>query len=267
MKISEIIKDSLRYPFSDWKKFFIFVIIALITNFSGLFIAHNFSLSEGYFSILIVILCVVVFLGLLLEKGYSFRILKCSINGGDELPQFNAWIDMLKDGIKLSIVTIVYSAPIILIFTILTSFIAILVLLIPSFPNYVAETLFYNNYLTSILFSFGVWGIIGYLYLIIVLPIWYMSIATMAINNSELSYAFKFHLIINKISIIGWKKLIIWYIVTGILFSIIYIIGSVLAGISFYYNQILGILVSTVIIIIYLNMYIYRAIALFYISK
>jgi hypothetical protein len=33
MKVSEIVKDSLRYPFSDWKKILIFGIIILIGNF------------------------------------------------------------------------------------------------------------------------------------------------------------------------------------------------------------------------------------------
>jgi hypothetical protein len=30
MSMGEIVKDSLRYPFSDWKKFLIFGIISLI---------------------------------------------------------------------------------------------------------------------------------------------------------------------------------------------------------------------------------------------
>jgi hypothetical protein len=33
MKVSEIVKDFLRYPFSDWKKILIFGIIILIGNF------------------------------------------------------------------------------------------------------------------------------------------------------------------------------------------------------------------------------------------
>jgi hypothetical protein len=50
-----------------------------------------------------------------LINGYKFRIIKTSLNGVAELPEFKSWIEMFIDGIKVSIVVIVYLLPAILI--------------------------------------------------------------------------------------------------------------------------------------------------------
>ena len=52
-----------------------------------------------------------------------------------------------------------------------------------------------------------------------------MAIAHMANNDSKLGSAFNFRDILNKISTNGWINLIIWYIVTGIIFLVLFIIG------------------------------------------
>ena len=41
-----------------------------------------------------------------------------------------------------------------------------------------------------------------------------MAMAHMANNDSKLLTAFRFRDIIDKISILGWRNIIIWYIVT-----------------------------------------------------
>ena len=50
-----------------------------------------------------------------LINGYKFRIIKTSLGGLAELPVFNNWIEMFVDGIKVSIVVVVYLLPTILI--------------------------------------------------------------------------------------------------------------------------------------------------------
>jgi NADH:ubiquinone oxidoreductase subunit 2 (subunit N) len=60
---------------------------------------------------ILVILTVIALISTILGRGYYFRVLKYSLNGLEELPKFNNWEDMLKDGIKLSIVTIIYLIP------------------------------------------------------------------------------------------------------------------------------------------------------------
>jgi len=79
--IGEIIGDALRYPTSDWMKVIELGILFLLS-----------------------FLIVPAFLAL----GYSFRALKATIAGLDELPDFDEWVDMLIDGLKVFAVTIVY---------------------------------------------------------------------------------------------------------------------------------------------------------------
>jgi Protein of unknown function (DUF4013) len=112
MNISEIIKDSLRYPLTDWKKYLILgILILIVTTFiNGPFIVPN----------LIIIGYIIGFFVI----GYLFRIIKSSLNGNDVLPKFYNWGEMFSDGVKVLIVGIVYSIPailIILIFNVLYS--------------------------------------------------------------------------------------------------------------------------------------------------
>ncbi|HEX7467307.1 MAG TPA: hypothetical protein VF324_01805, partial [Methanobacterium sp.] len=72
-----------------------------------------------------------------------------------------------------------------------------------------------------------------------------------------------------KIESIGWVNLIIWYLMTGIIFlSILGIIGTVLIWIFSLINNVdVGGLIISVVLIPYLYMYFARSSALLYISK
>ncbi len=91
-----------------------------------------------------------------------------------------------------------------------------------------------------------------------------MAIANMANNNSKLSSAFKFQNIFHKLTNIGLKNLITFYLV--ILFPfypVLYTIDILRLGIS---NLIIFILIS-LLIFPYLQMYLSRLIASFYMSE
>ncbi|MBP2046514.1 hypothetical protein J2756_001768 [Methanobacterium aggregans] len=96
------------------------------------------------------------------------------------------------------------------------------------------------------------------MYMILIIPTIAIAIANMANNNSKISAAFKFHEIINKISNIGWENLIIWYIITGILYLILLALSNI-----FPIGQ--GLMLLIVIPCFY--MYLARSVALLYTSN
>ena len=111
MNMGGIIKDALRYPLSDWKKIIVLGFITLISNLSGLYVVDVFI--NNYAIILLLDL-----IGVLVSFfifGYVFRIIKSSLNNVDELPKYNAWWGMFKDGIRVYIVHLVYLIPVLLI--------------------------------------------------------------------------------------------------------------------------------------------------------
>jgi len=206
------------------------------------------------------------------------RVIKSSLNGVAELPEFNRWTDMLKDGVKLSIVAFVYSIP------------AILIIIVFAILSYTSNPIIVTNTLSGATVWFliggtglqalqawaGTWFIIPVLCMIIIYPIIAMALAHMANNESKLGTAFKFQDILDKIGILGWKNLITWYLTTGIVFLILILIVTIIFSIclvlihSFAGTTTLHIIekVSLVLILYpYLYMYLYRSIALFYKSK
>lgn len=70
----------------------------------------------------------------------------------------------------------------------------------------------------------------------------------MAYNNGELGAAFKFGEILSKISYIGWGNFIILYIVSGVIYLILRIIGAVIKSIFnlIHLNIIGGVLFSLI---------------------
>ena len=121
---------------------------------------------------------------------------------------------MFTDGIKVFIVFIVYSIPAILIvaYTALS--------LYPILGSLITNPSSMNiNVILSILSAFILVLVAG-LYMLIILPVNYIAVAHMANNNSKISFAFRFHEIINKMSNIGWGNILIWYLAIG---TIVYI--------------------------------------------
>ena len=212
MKIGEIVKDSLRYPFSDWKKYLFFgiLILILITFINGLFIVPNLVVI-GYIIGLFVI-------------GYLFRIIKSSLVGLSELPNFNDWGEMFSDGVKVLIVGIVYSIPailIILIFNVLSSPSSVIGILSGAiFGDPIGVTIMaFVDGAVPVIF-------IALLYMIIVIPLALMAITHMANNDSILNSAFRFREILDKIASLGWKNLIKWYLT--IILAIIITIDAII---------------------------------------
>ncbi len=111
--------------------------------------------------------------------------------------------------------------------------------------------------------------------MVIILPILQMAVVNMAYNGGKFGAAFRFHEILNKIGSIGWKNFIVWYVVTGFIYLLIYVVGMfVLKSFGFFSYHYFGIkiniileLLSLLIITPFLFIYLHRAMALFYRSK
>lgn len=193
--------------------------------------------------------------------GYAFKILKSSLNGVADIPKFNSWSKMFSDGIKVLIVSIVYFIPAILIILISA--------IISSSPSFMgifsgASEITPIDILNSLVVFAGPWFLIAILYLVIIIPILFIAIVSMADNDSKLNSAFKFNRLLNKISTRGRITFITWYLMTGFIAAIIFEIGVILINISSPITPIIGIAVVSLTITPYLYIFISRSIVLFY---
>ena len=277
MNIIEIVKDSLRYPFSDWKKILVLGIFGVIATLSinELIGAVDLALYDTS-DLFMAFLSIIGLLSIFIERGYQFRILNSSLSSMAELPKFNSWAGMLKDGVKLSIVTVIYLIPFILIYLVLKSpFVAILQLTFKSLPSLLSSTIIplKITFFTAI----GPLHLIGFSILILFMNLLFimflLSIANMAKNNGKLTAAFQFHQITNKLSTLGWKNFVVWYLMTESIYLIILSISGIVINeishlISPNVGTALGWLIATVlislIVISYLSMYLYRSLALLF---
>lgn len=231
MNIKGIAQDSLKYSFSNWKRLLILGIFILINTVNYTFQALGIGMLSlfdlGIFSLIFGVLA----------YGYGIRVLKSSLAGFEDLPEFNAVFNMIIDGIMVIIVGIAYTIPLILI-------------------------------LGLALVGLWIFNIISVLYLIVAFPIFLMSLANMAFYDSNLGAAFKFREIFNKISSIGWSKFIILYIVTIIISLILIFAGGLIEAIFTLISfKIIGVLLIQLILIPYIIIYVFRSIALFYLSE
>jgi hypothetical protein len=209
MDIGNVILDSLRYPTSNWSK----VVILGVLFLSSFFIIPLF-----------------------LALGYLFRVVKSSLAGAEELPDFESWGEMMVDGLRLFLVYLIYTLPalIIGIFSFISIWSAIRSLSYMTHINGITST---PNMLFSVLGSTLLVGlVIAGLYILVIYPIMMVAIGNMAYYN-EFQAAFRLDEILSLISQIGWVDLIVWYIAVfmvgialwfvGIIISIIPILGTI----------------------------------------
>lgn len=219
MDIGEIISDSIKYPSSSWGKVLILGIITIA-------------------SILIV--------PLFLLLGYMFRIIKATLAGIDELPEFDEIGEMFVDGLKVFVVGFIYAIPV----WIISAIVGLL-----TGGNTVATA---TSLGTGYALAFILGNIITIIIAVIIGLIEIMAIVNMAYNNGDLGTAFRFSEILDIISTIGWGKYIITYIVIVILAAIGLLIGI------FTMIILIGFILLPLIIVPYVIMFEARGIALLF---
>lgn len=257
MNMKTIIKNSLKYPFSDWKKILIF---GIFISFAGMYSPVKWMGLRNE-TVLFTILFVIFIFNILI-RGYGFRIFKTSLIGVDVLPDFNSWWVMFKDGIRVFIVILVYLIPAIaiLLYHGISSLILFGVLnlspmgLFLLFLNGLIYA-FISGKITIFISYENVWFLILGLYSFIIIPVSAMAIVNMANHNCKLRAAFKIDQIFSKIAKIGLTKIIIFYIITIIPYSIAFLLNE---------SSILVYIIMGLIIYPYLNMYLDRLTVLLY---
>ncbi|WP_409199325.1 DUF4013 domain-containing protein [Methanobrevibacter sp. DSM 116169] len=93
LKLFDMVKDSIKYVFKDWKAV---IILGIIINLLNVLTSIDFSNNLIIFSIIILFTLILT----LFEMGYSFKIIEESLDGSIRPPIFNNFKDMLVHGIK-----------------------------------------------------------------------------------------------------------------------------------------------------------------------
>jgi len=220
MDISDIISDSIKYPSSNWGKVLILGIIMIAS-----------------------ILIVPIFL----VWGYMFRIIKATLAGLDELPEFDEIGEMFVDGLKVFVVAIIYAIPVTIIGLIIGALIGS--------SNATAISID-PNMVWALLFGYIVYVIVA----VIIGLVEVIAIANMAYYNGDLGAAFRFSEILDNIARIGWGKYIVTYIVIAIVAAIGVFIGALM------FIILIGIILLPLVIAPFLAMFGSRAIALLFID-
>lgn len=159
MNIKELIKDSLTYPF---------------TNKDNLLILFVLTLGQ------------VLIIPAIISAGYLIRIIESTLEGHDELPEFNNFKKLLIDGLKFAVVTIAYGIPVWIVSFITTSFLPLNEFIMLWIP-----------FLISIIVMFFV-------------NIIFLMALTNMVYEKTIKGAFQFKRIFSLIKEVGWKKYLIY---------------------------------------------------------
>lgn len=189
MNIVDNIGESLRYPLKDWVKILILTVITIIP-------IVNF-----------------------MSAGYFLRIIKSTLAGIDEVPEFDDLGGLFIDGIKILIAGIIYMIVPIIIFFIAALLAGPATVTDGSGMSYVP---FYALSGLSLVLM-----VIGIILAFLVSLIFYPAMVNMALYDSDLGAAFKFSEILDNIKTIGWGNYIIWIIAI--------IVTSAVAGIVIWF--------------------------------
>ena len=257
MNIKEIITDSIKYPFLDWKKILILGLIVVIYVPLDM---SPFNLRNGFTDQFLVIALLINFF----ITGYFFKVIQCSLKNTKELPKFRKWVNLFKNGFKVTCVGLIYSIPASLPLIILNSSLLNFYSYKPDFIIIIMHTIG-RAYLHLDSIGVLIWFSVYILYLLILFPISLMAIANMANNDGKLSHGFEFKVIFNKIKNIGWTKFYSWYLITGLIYLLIFLIGVSIGIISIsIYTFPFKKLIDSLILTPYIYIFFSRSIALIY---
>jgi hypothetical protein len=229
MDIGYLTSDAMKYPSKDFKKIIIL----------GLLIMISFLIFPAF-----------------MVMGYVFRVIKWSIAGVEELPDFDEWGELFIDGLKIFVVELVYFlVPSLIMFLGIWASIGSFISLSNS-ESTLAPAAVYS--------AFSVMSgliILGMVVAIIFGVFFIIGVANMAYYNGELGAAFRFREIIDIIKAIGWVDFIIWYVM---MILVAMAAGFIATFIGL--MPILGWLVIILVIYPYLYLLYARAVGLLFVS-
>lgn len=190
MKLTEIISDSFKYPGSNpehlntnRKRWLIFGLIMFTTY---------------------------VLLPIIFVAGFTLRVTRKTIQGDSAMPEFNEWISMFIDGVKVIAATIIY-------------YLAPVVFIILGAGQYYLVLYAYD--LADITLINWPLLIVGVLLFIPFLMFYMMAIANMAYHN-RFGAAFSMGEIWQRIRTVGYGKFILWWLATMLVSAIFAALGE-----------------------------------------
>ena len=223
MDAGQITSDSLQYPLTNFNKI---LILGILTILSLLII-------PGF-----------------LVLGYLFKIIKSSLENSSELPDFNEWITMFVDGLKLFTVLFIYSIiPAILIL------LGIWAALLPMLTVPGEGSVLNANLSISLVSGMAIIGIVLQVVISFIIPI---ALANMVYHN-ELKAAFRLKEVYAKIKEIGGVDYLIWYIIILIIIGVFYYASFILIFPFF-----IGLIIVPLLLLPFFIMFFARSIALVY---
>ncbi|MDD2644357.1 MAG: DUF4013 domain-containing protein [Methanobacteriaceae archaeon] len=260
MSVTDVLKESLHYPFIEKEKIIILGIFYALISAISLEISYLISTplmtsssstlinetattlyqqinhifaqiptTNLYVSIILGILMILIGI---LATGYDYRVIKEAINKNNFLPKFNNFLSMFIEGLKITVVEIVYA-------------ILPIIFLVSGFHIMTYGGIFLT--IGSIL------SCIGLICTILMVLIQIMAINHMVANDGKINYAFKVKDILNIINSISWIRyigalfmLVIICVIIGIAASMI--ISFIMLGVMMISSQVL--LTSLVTLII-----------------
>lgn len=223
MDSGEITSNALKYPLTNFKKVLILGILTILSS--------------------------LIFPGFLV-LGYLYKIIKESFTDSSKLPDFDGWVSLFIDGLKIFVVLFIYTIiPGILI--ILGLWGVILPMLTVPGAGSLLNTSFSIEMLSGVV-SLG-------LGLLVVVSFFIPIALSQMVHENKLVSAFRFKEITGKIGAIGWVDYLIWYVVMLIILGVVYFLSLFLIV-----PLLVGIIIVPLIIIPYLCIFSARSTALMY---
>ncbi len=265
MKVLDIMSESMRYPFNNGRSFLMVCAVCFVMSILAVVML-------AYDTSVIGLVCLIIFILLvLLLEGFSISIMRTTLEGSLDLPQFSVVSDFVM-GIRSIIVTIVY----VLIPLIITAIVAYAVgffstvssimdqfnIMSAADPNATFNVVFYTlpeDVLTSFSVQFLTVFIVALILFILFIFLERLALGRLAETGSIVK-SINFVEVFRKISSIGWVKYICFYILLIIILAICNFIGSLLSQ----FVPILGIIISITFILAFTMIFSSRAIGLIY---
>ncbi len=265
MKVLDIMSESIHYPFNNSRSFLMVCAVCFVMSIIAVVMLI-------YDTSIIGLVCLIIFILLvLLLEGYSISIIKNTLEGSLDLPEFSVVSNFVM-GIRSIIVTIVY----VLIPFIITAIVAYAVGFFSTFryvmdqvdlvsaadPNTSINAIM-NSLPEDLLVSFSEEFLIVFIVALILFIIFIflerLALGRLAETRSIMK-SINFVNIFRKVSSIGWIKYICFYILLIIILGICNFIGRLLSQ----YIPVLGIILYITFILAFTMIFSSRAIGLIY---
>ena len=254
MRMREILLDSAKYPLSNLKSLFSLGFMILIGSF---LLSRYFDFNElfGYdlnltgSALVIALTFLVLVVTSVLESGYTFRVIEKSLMGIEKPPELNNFISMFKHGINEIVIALIYFiVPVVIFIIVLDAVVTQISFGLPSFSENIiillVILLLFLLFISEILFT--------------------VAIPHMASKGGAFKEAFKLREILMEIKEIGFKRLLLGYLI--IVLGIVAFGWPILEEIIESAN-ILGFVIAELILAPYLLVFSTRFTALIYKSR